>query len=132
MERKLIRRKGGLLMGLREIFLSTCTDRMTVYKRVFQEKEGRTVQKDLAFLVEEPCALCYGGALQKRGEALSQGDFPKIEGEARLFAKPELEIPAGCRVEVTHCGRTISFIATGEAVVYPTHQQIVLTREAMA
>lgn len=124
--------KGGLLVGIRRILETTYQGKMTVYRRSFQEKDGRLLQKDLVLLENQPCALSWGGGMRKRGNAIEQDALPEIRDEARIFASPDLEIPPGCRIVVTQYGVTRDFISCGESVVYPTHQEIVVTREGMA
>ena len=52
-----------------------------------------------------------------------------IDYDAKLFASPELSIPAGCRIFVRQDGVLREFVSCGEAMVYPTHQEIPVSRE---
>ena len=119
-------------MGLRQILEATYEGRMTAYRRIFQEKEGRTVQEEVLLSKNVPCALSWGGGMQKRGRTVEQEKLPHIRNEARVFLSPEIELPAGCRVIVSQHGATREFVSSGEGIVYPTHQEILLTREEMA
>ena len=70
--------------------------------------------------------------MRKRGAAVEQELVPRIRDEARVFLPPDVELPAGCRVVISQHGATREFISSGEGVVYPTHQEVVLTREGTA
>ena len=119
-------------MGLRQILEATYEGRLTAYRRIFAEKEGRTVQEEVLLLKNVPCALSWGGGMRKRGAAVKQELVPRIRDEARVFLPPDVELPAGCRVVISQHGTTREFISSGEGVVYPTHQEVVLTREGTA
>lgn len=119
-------------MGLRNLIERTYSGRLTAYRRVFREEGGRTVEKELPFLENAACALSWGGNQRQRGAALKQGLVPEIAYEAQIFAAPELDIPAGSRVVVTQDGATREFVTCGEAVIYPTHQQIMVSRRGRA
>jgi hypothetical protein len=124
--------RGNWILGLRHIIETTYAGRMTVYRRVFQTENGRTVQKDLVSILNQPCALSWGGGFQKRGTAVEQQLSPVIRGQARIFTAPDLDIPAGSRIVVTQYGKTTDFISSGEGVVYPTHQELIVEREDFA
>lgn len=119
-------------MGLRSILEATYEGRLTAYRRVFRKENGRTVQKDEAYLTEQPCALSWGGNYRQRGASLKQGLLPEIQYEARVFVSPDAEIPAGSRIVVAQNGVIRDFVTCGEAVKYPTHQEIIVTREDQA
>ena len=75
-----------------------------------------------------PCALSWGkGAPAQQGE-----DAGGIHYPATIFCAPELDIPPGSRIAVTQQGKTVPFQYSGECARYPTHQQIVVRREARA
>lgn len=119
-------------MGLRSILEATYEGRLTAYRRIFKKENGRTVQKEEAFLTEQPCALCWGGNYRQRGASLKQEILPEIQYEARIFVSPVVEIPAGSRVVVAQNGVIRDFVTCGEGVKYPTHQEIIVTREDKA
>ena len=119
-------------MGLRRLIESTYSGRMTAWRRVFCKEGGRTVQKEEAFLTEAPCALSFGGNYRQRGASLKQELLPHIRYEARIFASPDLRIPAGSRITVAQDGVIRDFVTCGEGVVYPTHQEIIVGREEEA
>ena len=79
-----------------------------------------------------PCALSRGGSVRRQGSPIRQEETAVIDYDAKLFASPELSIPAGCRIFVRQDGVLREFVSCGEAMVYPTHQEIPVSREERA
>ena len=79
-----------------------------------------------------PCALSRGGSTRRQGSPIRQGEVGEIRYDGKIFASPELTIPAGCRIVVVQDGVVREFVTCGEATVYPTHQEIAVTREERA
>lgn len=122
-------RKGRWMVGLRSIIEGTYRGEMTVYRRYAKVEKGRTVFREMAAYTGVPCALSRGGSVRRQGTALRQGAVAEVSYDAKVFLSPEVVVPAGCRVVVTQDGATRNFLVSGEATVYPTHQEIVVTRE---
>ena len=89
-------------------------------------EKGRTVFKEEAVCTAVPCALSRGGSVRRQGSPIRQEETAVIDYDAKLFASPELSIPAGCRILLRE------FVSCGEAMVYPTHQEIPVSREERA
>ncbi len=102
------------------------------YRRHAKLENGRTVFRELAAYVQVPCALSRGGRFRRQGEGLRNGELAEISYDAKIFAAPELNIPSGCRIVVRQDGVQRDFISCGEAMVYPTHQEILVSREERA
>ena len=70
----------------------------------------------------QPCKLSF----EKLDAADQTDSVATIAQGVKLFIAPELEIPAGCVITVTQAGRTCTYSKSGQAAVYPTHQEIIL------
>ena len=127
-----MKRKGRWKVGLRSVIERTYRGEMTVYRRYAKIENGRTVFREMAAYTGLPCALSRGGSVRRKGTAIRQEELAGIRYDAKIFASPEAEIPAGCRIVVTQDGVLREFISCGEATVYPTHQEITVTREEWA
>ncbi len=127
-----MRRKGRWKVGLREVIESTYRGEMTVYRRFAKVENGRTVFGELAVYTGVPCALSRGGSTRRQGTPIRQEETGEIRYDEKIFASPELTIPAGCRIVVVQDGVLREFAACGEATVYSTHQEIAVTREERA
>lgn len=127
-----MKRKGGWRLGLRNAIESTYRGEMTAYRRYAKVEKGRTVFKEEAVCTAVPCALSRGGSVRRQGSPIRQEETAVIDYDAKLFASPELSIPAGCRIFVRQDGVLREFVSCGEAMVYPTHQEIPVSREERA
>ena len=70
---------------------------------------------------DQPCRLSY--------ESLSAagGDPAAVVAQSvKLFMSPDVAVPAGSDIAVTHKGMTLDFNSSGLPAVYATHQEIPL------
>ena len=119
-------------MALRSAIEATYQGTMTVYRRFPKIENGRTVFREEALYTALPCALSRGASTRRQGDALRGNAVAAVQYDAKVFLAPEPLIPPGSRVVVLQDGMSRDFIASGEAMVYPTHQEIVLSREEFA
>lgn len=69
-----------------------------------------------------PCRLSYKTlATASSGEGMAE-----YAQAVTLFIAPEIVIPAGADIDVSHRGRDLSFTAAGVAAVYDSHQEVPL------
>ena len=118
-------------MGIRSAIEGTYHGQMSVYRRFPKIENGRTVFREEAIYSDIPCAFSRSTGTRKEGEALRSGKVAYADYVAKVFLAPEYTIPPGCRIVIAQDGMLRDFISSGEAMVYPTHQEIVLTREEM-
>lgn len=85
--------------------------------------DGETViTPDVVLAEKQPCALSKNdNAKTKRGDASGE-----VSAAHKIFCAPELDIPAGCRITVAQYGRETSFLYSGKAFVYSTHQELMV------
>lgn len=107
----------------------TYDGRMTVTGSKKENVDGETVvTPDVVLYEEQPCALSFSGTPDgTQGE-----DAGEIAYQGTIFCTPELNIPAGSRITVTQYGATYALWYSGEGIVYPTHQQLSVTRKGRA
>ena len=91
-------------------------------KSFFDEGTKQTKFRDVHVITDEPCKLSFAttrATVQETGaSSVSQG--------VKLFLAPEINIPPGSKIVVTQNGRTTTFQQSGEAAIYPNHQEIKL------
>ncbi len=113
------------MMDERQIIESTYNGRMDVY--CFEDVTtswGETRQEKVLLYSDMPCALSqYHLRPAAHGDSHSQRDY-----QAKLFAPPDMALPAGCDVEVRQHGMTYLFKYSGDAFIYPSHQEIMVER----
>ena len=102
---------------------------MTVMGSRKANVDGETVvTPDAVLYADVPCALSFSG--EPNGN--QSEDAGEIGYQGTIFCAPELMIPAGCRITVTQYGKTYALVYSGEGIVYPTHQQLSVTRKGRA
>ena len=88
---------------------------------------------DRVHLRRVPCAVSRSRAGARNGnQPVKQGQAAELSYETKVFAAAHLNIPAGCCMVITQYGKTIRYISSGEPVLYPTHQEILVVREDYA
>jgi hypothetical protein len=98
-------------------------DSCSVIERQEAEKpNGSTGFVEVAAIENQPCKLSFS-TLQATGQ--NDNDAP-IAQTARLFLDNAIQIRAGSKIVVRHCGRVLEFAQSGEPGVFTAHQEIVL------
>lgn len=83
----------------------------------------KVTQQEEALIYDSiSCHLSYSSTAPVTGS----GTVAAVAQAIKLFLAPELTVPPGCRIEVTQHGRTESYAQSGKAVVYSSHQEILL------
>ena len=102
------------------MYTGTCD----IYELVLSRDEttGITGKTESLVLSGIPCRLSFSGSPSAAGSDTATAVTQSIE----LFLAPGVEVPAGCRIDVTQNGRTVSYKQSGQAEVYATHQEIML------
>lgn len=95
----------------------------SVYESVKVKKEnGSTGREEKAVYIDLPCKISFSSSPKtKSGERVSE-----VEQVVKLFLAPEIDIKAGSKICVTQNGKTTHYKNSGEASLYPTHQEILL------
>ena len=92
------------------------------YQDVTDPTTMRTTQAEVAVAKQLPCRLSF-----ESSRAASQTETAAAVAQGvKLFLAPDIAVPAGSKIVVTQNGRTTVYAASGEAAVYPTHQEIML------
>lgn len=113
------------MINERAIMESTYTGRMDVYGYVDVETDyGETKQERQTLLQDIPCALSQ---YQLR-PASHGGSHSERSYQAKLFAPPDVKIPAGSDIEIRQDGMTYKFKYSGETFMYVSHQEIMIER----
>lgn len=100
-------------------------DKCTVIQRqgIKNAKTGLTKQVEVTVLEDVPCKLSFETV--KNTE--SSDTAAALTQTTKLFLAPERVISPGSKILVTHEGRQTAYKQSGEAAVYPSHQEIVVT-----
>lgn len=68
-----------------------------------------------------PCRLSY-----ESRQVVAVDGVPEMVEDVHLFFAPEIEIPAGAKVDVSHFGRALRFKSASRTASYGTHAEIAL------
>lgn len=77
---------------------------------------------EVAVIKNQPCKLSF----EKISAAVQTKTMALISQSTKLFISPEIEIKPGSRIIVKQNGIENEYYASGEAAVYPTHQEIMI------
>lgn len=81
-----------------------------------------TREREVLEVEGQPCRLSF-----ERLNATEQTETANgLKQGLKLFLAPEVRIDAGSKVVVTQNGVTGIYASSGEAAVYPTHQEVML------
>ena len=109
----------------RAAFESTYYDAVcTVYEllKVKNEQTKIIEKNEVVVFYNQPCRLSF----EKLNSTIQTETAAAITQGTKLFVAPEIVIKGGSKIVVTQNGRTQIFSSSGEAAVYPTHQEIIL------
>lgn len=110
--------------GIERLYRDTCT----VYGMVPYQKENRaTAYQEEVILENQPCKLSYyKGMLSANPVAANDGISSAVQQTIKLFIAPELDLPPGSKIQVSHLGRTLYFKSSGVPAIFANHQEIQL------
>lgn len=97
-----------------------CT--VSEYKDDADAKTKITKKKEVIVLENIPCKISF----ETIKNAEQTETATAISQVIKLFLSPDITISPGSKITVTNDGRTIAYKQSGEAAVYPSHQEIML------
>lgn len=104
-------------------------DRCFIQSSVEYTKANRAKGKRWETLVsDEPCKLSFFNNVRLNNPSAELPMAAQVFQQAKLFIRPDLEIPAGCRIKVvTHKNNiTLYFENSGIPAFFTNHQEISL------
>ena len=105
--------------AIESFYDDVCT--ITVHQE-YEKENGSTGFKDVVTLENEPCHLSFSTkSSTKEGEVAAS-----VSQVTELFISPDVEIPPGSKITVTHQGITTDYTRSGVTANYSTHQEIIL------
>ena len=105
--------------AIETMYVDTCT---ITNKEEYEKENGSTGFRDTILCENEPCKLSYSST-----SSAVQGEVAASVGQSiKLFISPDVPIPEGSKISVTHDGVTGEYKRSGVPAMYATHQEIVL------
>ncbi len=107
--------------AIESLYAGVCT--VIERRQVRDEQSKISRQVEQAVLEKQPCRLSF-----ERAAAAEPTDTAAAVGQSvKLFLAPEVELKPGSKIIVEQNGRRFEYAASGEAAVYPSHQEIYLS-----
>lgn len=101
-------------------YKDSCT--VIQFQAVKDSKTKLTKQTEVAVLEDLPCKLSFE-IVKNTG---SSETAAALTQSTKLFLAPEVQIPPGSKILITHQGETTAYEQSGQPAVYPSHQEIFL------
>lgn len=92
------------------------------YDSVTDPETKRTTQKEITVVENQPCNLSF----EKISAVVQTDTAAAVSQGIKLFLSPEIKVKSGSKIIVEQNGIKTEYSASGEAAVYPTHQEIML------
>lgn len=105
---------------LKQLWIGECT--IFEYQQVTDTNTHQTKNKLVPVVENEPCRLSYS---TEQVTELSTG-VASVNQEIKLFIRPDINIKAGSKIQVTQHGRTNKYKRVSEPLIYTNHQEVVL------
>ena len=104
-------------------------DSCTIKGKVsYTKTNGATGFRDGILVTDEPCKLSFFN--NNNSNALAQVGYnaAPVFQQAKLFVRPDLEIPEGCSIAVTthKNGKKLYYESTGTPMGFTDHQEIIM------
>lgn len=97
-----------------------CT--VSEYKDITDTTTKITKKEEVIVSKNIPCKLSF----ETIKNAEQTETATAISQVIKLFLSPDITINPGSKITVTNDGRTVEYKQSGEAAVYPSHQEIML------
>lgn len=93
-----------------------------IYEYRSLKKGAITKQEEVKVYEAVPCRLSY----ENDSKTADSAGGDSLNQVIKLFISPDIEIKAGSKIVATQNNRTVAYKNSGTAMVYQTHQEIVL------
>lgn len=94
-----------------------------VYSYLKVKENGITKNKEKILIEGLKCRIDYDVIT-----GTEQGNLGHAYQQIALFCNPDIIIPTNSKIEVTQLGRTEIYTNSGDAAIYSTHQEIILSK----
>lgn len=97
------------------------------YEKKIDSKTHLTSSEPVVICKDQPCKLSFENQPANSESRTADTTSQSI----RLFLSPDIAVPAGCEISVTHKGVTTVYKNSGKPAIYTTHQEINLDLKAV-
>ncbi len=111
----------GVRRAIERLYTGVCT--VIEYGSFRDEASKITSQKERVVLANQPCRLSF----EKTAPAAQGEQAAAVSQGVKLVLAPEVDVKPGSKIIVEQAGRQFTYAASGQAAVYSSHQEIVLS-----
>ena len=102
-------------------------DTMTVtVKQSYKRADKSTGFQDVVIIQNEPCKVSFIDNIALNQVSISDGVASPLKNITKLFCSPDLDIPPGSKIAITHQGVTTDYTHSSQPSVFTNHQEILL------
>lgn len=105
--------------AVEKLYDHTCS---VVVKQEYTKPNHSTGFKEVEIITDEPCRISFSSI----SDTEENTGAAKVVQIVKLFIAPEIQIPPGSKIIVSHDDIESLFSKSGEPATYPTHQEIML------
>lgn len=107
--------------AIESLYRDTCT--VIVREKVTKANQSTGFQEKVQ-LENQPCKISFSRAISAQPIAATDGVAAAITQDIKLFMAPEITIPPGSKIIVTHFGKETAYQGSGVPAVFANHQEI--------
>ena len=117
-------------MGQREAIESMYRDTCDIIQLVSSKDpiSRRVTTTEQVMYSNVPCKLSVKNLASTSDTANNSDTASAVAQTTTVFMAPELDVPAGSKILVTHFGRQFKYESSGYPAIYSSHQEIRLER----
>ena len=102
-------------------------DTMTVtQKEAYKREDKSTGFRDVVIVEDEPCKVSFSDNIAFNLLTESDGVASPLKKNVKLFCSPDINIPPGSKIAITHKGATINYTHSSQPSIFTHHQEILL------
>ncbi len=95
-------------------------------KEAFKRADKSTGFRDAVIVADEPCKISFIDDVGHNGTTETDGVASPLKKITKLFCSPDVSIPPGCVIAVTHKGETVNYHCSSKPSIFTNHQEIIL------
>lgn len=102
-------------------------DRMEVtVKQSYKRADKSTGFQDVVTITDEPCKISFVDNMAFNLLNEPDGVASPLKKITKLFCSPDLDIPPGSKIAITHKGATEYYTHSSKPSIFTNHQEILL------
>ncbi len=107
--------------AIESLYRDTCT---VVIRESYIKANQVTAFRERNLIENQPCKISFSKAISTYPVTSNDGIASTVTQDIKLFISPEIDIPPGSKIIVTHFGKSIAYQGSGVPAVFANHQEI--------